>query len=448
MPITLDYFQGFLVRAGVPFSEVPIQGRMFTPEQALEMLPHLLATPVTLGNFGPRRMAAWLLLDVATGNVPVSREALHARMRRFAQLLVARPDGYLVEPTTGTAVQRAGEMELGEDGTLRVGRFEVGPFYAIEGGRLFPVDDALAVPDGARPVDLFAPDDGVVSPVVHGAVLAVLDLLEGLYRVVFHTEETLAGLARLPGAVRVMYENAPLLWVEFRHKPHAERVRIVSRLSLGAALTVGTSGAGAAKAASWGGSLGRMAIPLLSLSGEGLLTIRLVAAPGVGRAIAGAGGALGATHVLQMANASASGSGARGWPPVGGPGQWTEDASSMSEQAREYQAQVSGAPRGWCYKVCRNGRCVDYDGYDSRTGTLLEAKAREYAKWFDVDSDPQWGYQGLRGMLDQARRQLRLAGKLRLRWHVAEPRMVEILRKHLDAEGLGAIDVVYTPPLK
>ncbi|WP_395835742.1 Tox-REase-5 domain-containing protein [Archangium violaceum] len=447
VPMTLDYFQGFLIQAGIPSTAVPEDGRALSSRQALELLPYLLSTPVTLGNFGPRRMAAHLLLEVATGEVPVSRDELHARMRRFSRLRVLRPDGYLVKPTTGVAVQKAGEVVLADDGALRAGRFEVGPFYAIDGGRLFPVDERLAVPHGARPAGLYEPDDGVLLPVAEGAVLAVVDTVEGLYRLVFHTGETLEGLAQLPGAVRELYEHAPQRWEEFRHKPYAERVRTVSRLATGAVLMVGTSGAGAAKAVSWGGKLGSSAVPLLSLSGDGLLAVRLVAVP-VGGAIAVTGNALSATYVLHMANTGAQGAGGGGgWPPVGGPGQWVEDTSSMSEQARAYQAQVTGAPKGWCYKVCRDGKCVDYDGYDPKTGTLLEVKAREYDKWFDADLKPQWGYQGLEGMVAQARRQLRLAGGLRLRWHVAEPRMVAILRKHFEAADLGAIEVVYTPPL-
>ena len=143
VPMTLDYFQGFLVQAGVPSTAVSEDGRMLSPRQAMELLPHLLSTPVTLGNFGLRRMAAHLLLEVATGGAPVSRDELHARMRRLSRLLVLRPDGYLVKPTTGGAVQKVGEVVLADDGTLRAGRFEVGPFYAIEGGCLFPVDEKL-----------------------------------------------------------------------------------------------------------------------------------------------------------------------------------------------------------------------------------------------------------------------------------------------------------------
>ncbi|ATB39151.1 hypothetical protein CYFUS_004592 [Cystobacter fuscus] len=336
VPMSLNYFQGFLVQAGVPSAALPKDGRTLSPQQALALLPHLLSTPVTLGNFGMRRMAAHMLMEV--------------------------------------------------------------------------------------------------------------DTVEGLYRLVFHTGETLEGLAQLPGAVRQLYENSPRLWEEFRHKPYAEKVRTISRLATGAVLTVGTAGAGAAKAAAWGGKLGSLTVPLLSLSGDGLLAVRLAAVP-VGSVATAAASALSSTYVLHMANTSVQGAGGGGgWPPVGGPGQWVEDTTSMSEQARDYQAQVTGAPRRWAYRVCRDGECVNYDGYDPKTGTLLEAKAREYQKWFNEELNPRFKYEGLEGMIDQAGRQLRLAGGLPVRWHVAEPRMVAVLRKHFDARGLHAIEVVYTKP--
>lgn len=449
VPMSLDYFQGLLVQAaGVPSSVVPMDGRTLTPRQAMELLPHLLSTPITLGNFGPRRMTGHLLLEVAVGGVPVSRDELHARMRRFANLLVVRPDGYLVKPATGVAVQRAGEVVLADDGALRAGHFEVGPFYAIEGGRLFPVNEKLEVPRDAHPAGLYEPDDGVLLPVAEGAVLAVVDTVEGLYRLVFHTGETLKGLAQLPGVVRELYANAPQLWESFRHKPHAERVRTISRLATSALLVVGTTGAGAAKAASWGGKLGHLSIPLLSLSGDGALALRLVAVP-VGGAVAVSGQALGATYVLHMANVGAQGAGGGGaWPPIGGPGRWVEDTSSMSNPSRAYQAQVTKAPKGWCYRVCRDGDCVDYDGFDSRTGVLLETKGLGYDKWFNSNLEARFEFKGLRALEAQAKKQVRLAGGLRVRWHVAEPRMVSVFKKLFESWGVTGIEVVYTrPPL-
>ncbi len=443
VPMALDYFQGFLVQAGVPTTAVPTDGRTLSPQQALELVPHLLSTPVTLGNFGLRRMAAHLLLEVATDGVPVSRDELHARMRCFSQLLVLRPDGYLVKATSGVAVQKAGQVVLAEDGTLRAGRFEVGPFYAIDGGRLFPVNEMLEVPKGIRPAGIYEPDDNPGLAVAEGAVLAVGDMVEGLYRLVFYTDETLEGLAQLPGAVRQLYENSPQLWEEFRHKPYAEKVRTVSRLATGMVLTVGTSGAGAAKAASWGGKLGSAAVPLLSLSGDGLLAMRLVAVP-VGGAVAVAGNVLGATYVLHMANTGAQGAGGGGgWPPVGGPGKWEPANESMSEDSRSYQSQVTGAPPGWVYRVWRNGEKADFDGYSLSEGVLQDGKAFNYAKHFDKDLNPKEYFQGAKKLLETARRQIRVANGVPIRWYVAEPKMVGILEKMLEKAGLPGIEVVY-----
>ncbi|MFL5354980.1 hypothetical protein [Archangium sp.] len=49
--------------------------------------------------------------------------------------------------------------------------------------------------------------------------------------------------------------------------------------------------------------------------------------------------------------------------------------------------------------------------------------------------------------MKQAQRQLRVAGGRPLRWHVAEPRMVAVLRKWFDLNDLQAVEVVYTQPV-
>ncbi|HEX8439233.1 MAG TPA: hypothetical protein VF697_29270, partial [Archangium sp.] len=231
VPMSLDYFQGFLAHVGVPGDTLPVDGRTLSPEQALQLLPHLLSTEVRLGDFAQRRMAAHLLLEVATGGRPVSREELHTRMDRFHRLRVLRPDGYLVLAVTGEAKQKVGEVRVAEDGTLRAGRFEVGPFYAVEGGHLWPVDAGLEVPRGALPLGSYVPDDGVVLPALEGAGLALMDTVEGLYRLVFRPGETLEGLTRLPGAVRELVQNSPEYWESFQRKPSGEQVRTLSRLT-------------------------------------------------------------------------------------------------------------------------------------------------------------------------------------------------------------------------
>jgi hypothetical protein len=132
---------------------------------------------------------------------------------------------------------------------------------------------------------------------------------------------------------------------------------------------------------------------------------------------------------------------------VGGPGQWVEDTTSMSEQARAYQAQVTGAPKKWAYQVCRDGDCVEYDGYDPKAGVLLEAKARGYDQWFLPNLGPKFNFKGLDALRKQAQKQYKLARGMRVRWHVAEPRMVDVFKKLFVEWNVAEIEVVYTSPL-
>jgi hypothetical protein len=446
VPMSLDYFQGFLIQAGVPEEALPVDGRSLSPEQALGLLRHLVSPEVRLGEFARQRMAVHLLLEVATGEGPVRREELHERMDRFHRLLVVRPDGYLVLAVTGEARQKAGEVRWAEDGTLRAGRYEVGPFYAMEGGQLWPVDAGLEVPGGARPLGPYVPDEGVLLPALEGAGLALMDTVEGLYRLVFHPDETWEGLTQLPGAVRELVRNAPEYWEEFRHKPYGEKVRGIARLTTHVLLVVGSSGAGAAKAAAWGSGLSRVSVsvPLFSLTARGELAVRLVAVAAPGRVVTMAGQALSATYVLHMATAGAGA--VSGWtPPVGGPGQWVPKNERMSERSRKFQHKVTGSPGGWVYRVWRNGEKVDFDGFDE--GILRETKGLGYDKHFGANLEPKKYFKGAARLVRQAKRQLKVANGVPIRWHVAEPRMVDILRKLFKGADIEGIDVVYTPPL-
>jgi hypothetical protein len=389
-------------------------------------------------------MAAWLLLEVATGERPVSRQALHARMDRFHRLLVLRPDGYLVLAVTGEAKQKVGNVQVAQDGTLRAGRYEVGPFYAVENKHLWPVDAALEVPRGALPLGAYAPDDGVLLPALEGAALALADTVEGLYRITFHPIETAQGLVQLPGAVRELVRNAPEYWESFRHKPSGEQVRGVSRVVTSVVLMVGTAGEGAVQAATWGHRLGQLAVPVFSLTADGVLALRLVAVPG--RVIAVAGQALSATYVLHMAAVGVAAGGGSWSPPVGGPGQWVPKNEHMSYRSRRFQNKVTKAPAGWVYRVFRNGEKVDFDGRDPLDGTLLETKGLGYDKHFDSNLQAKRYFKGAKRLVRQAQRQYKAANGVPIRWHVAEPRMVDILRRLFREADIKGINVVYTPP--
>jgi hypothetical protein len=131
---------------------------------------------------------------------------------------------------------------------------------------------------------------------------------------------------------------------------------------------------------------------------------------------------------------------------MGGPGQWVPKNEAMSVRSRNFQHKVTKAPAGWVYRVLRNGEKADFDGRDPVTGVLLETKGQGYDRHFDAKLEPKPYFKGAKRLVRQAQRQLEVANGIPIRWHVAEPRMVDILKKLLKENGITKIDVVYTPP--
>lgn len=145
------------------------------------------------------------------------------------------------------------------------------------------------------------------------------------------------------------------------------------------------------------------------------------------------------TAVAMAAMGPDSGSGGAQRPPSGGPGRWEPAEEFMSEGARQYQAQVTGAPEGHVYKV--GG--VKFDGY--KDGVLLEAKGPGYTKFFKQGDEPEDWFQGAQAMIDQARRQTDVAEGIRIEWHFAEREVTQAMAKLFRESGLGRIRVVHTP---
>ncbi len=450
--VDVDSFQGLLVRGGVPPSALPKDGRTLTPEDAARLLSWLLAAEVPLRDFGPWRMAAHLLWEVIRGSVPVARSEMHARMRRFHPLLVLRTDGFLVRATTGHAVQHVGEVQLLE-GALRAEGFQVGPFYLPRGKFLYPVDDSLEIHLDSVLAGVYSPEEGTFGPAVEGVGLAVMDSISGLVNLALHPGETLEGLAQLPAAVRVLLENSPQYWERFRASSHGAQVRSVSRILTHVLITCGTAGAGAARAASVGGKLGSLGVPVLSLSGDGALVLRMVAVP-AGQAVTVIGSGLSAVYVLHMASVSAGAAGGSGGgsngrggpPPPGGPGKWVQKTEGMSEDAMRYQVQATGTPQGWVYRVFFGpgpDDYVDFDGFVN--GVLLEAKGPNLAKFIDEGLEPVSFFKGADGMLLQAQRQFGAANGLPIRWIVAEKKFADFLREMFRNNNLSSIEVLHVP---
>lgn len=446
--LDVDYFQGLLVRAGVPPQVLPRDERRITPDEALALLSWVLKADVKLRDFGPWRMASHLLWEVVNGQRTVSRVEMYERMRQFAALLVLRPDGYLVLATTGQALQYVDTVRL-EDGALRAEGFEVGPFYSVVQGRfLYPVDGSLTRHPDARVAGIFTPDDGTLGPAMEGAALGVADTITGIVSLVLHPLESLEGLAQLPVAVRTLIENSPEYWEHFRSLPSGERVRHVSRLLTNVLITCGTAGAGSAKVASTMGRWGRLGMPVLTVSAQGTLAVTRVAVPAQAlvTAVSTGTGAVVILHMAAQGAGSSGGSGLKPWtPPVGGPGKWVRKSEGMKPRARKYQSQVSGAPEGWVYKVERAGETYDFDGF--KDGHLIDGKGLNYDNKFLDTLEPQYWFEetGARGLRKNAERQLRIANGTPIQWHVAEEKAARAIRKLLQDNYLDGIQVIHTP---
>jgi hypothetical protein len=433
-----DAFQVVQVACGLGEEVRHPAGAALYVEQARQLWEGLVKTRVTQRSFGPRLVFSWLLREALAGGERVEYAELLRRAERFGPLVVVRPDGYLVGALDGGPIQRMGQVKL-VDGELKVGSLVVGTFYFSHGGVIYPVDDALGRASTIPWAEVGLERDWL-NAALDGAEDAMGEMAQALARSVLHPIRTVEDLAQLPTTVALLIASSPEYFARYGAMSLQDQIREAARLSTHLLMLYG----GAAGTA---GTVGRMGglgaeLPVLSVSARGVLAIRTVVVP-TGTLTTTLGAGVGAVSILHMA---VVGNG-DGVPPAGGPGQWVEDTSAMSEQSRAYQAQVTGAPKRWAYKVCRDGRCVEYDGYDPKDGVLLEAKGVGYDQWFTADLKPKFNFQGLKSLETQARTQARMAGGLRVRWHVAEPRMVPILKRLFEQWEIEGIEVVHTPPL-
>jgi hypothetical protein len=128
----------------------------------------------------------------------------------------------------------------------------------------------------------------------------------------------------------------------------------------------------------------------------------------------------------------------------GGPGEWVQADEYMSESARSYQAQMTGAPEGYAYRVKQGDKEVDFDGFDQ--GVLLEVKSTGYEQWITKKLDFLPNFKGALKLLEQAKSQFKVANGTPIRWIVAEEKLAGALRKMFKGAGLGEIEVVHAPP--
>jgi hypothetical protein len=188
-------------------------------------------------------------------------------------------------------------------------------------------------------------------------------------------------------------------------------------------------------------------VTALSLSAEGTVALERVAVP-VGRAVTALSGGPGAAIILQQVNDAARQSAPR---PAQGPGQWAPSKESMSKRSARYQEQITGRPASEAYwvggKDFKSGG-VKLDGFED--GVLLEAKGPGYSNKFEGNLQPKPWFEpsGAKQLVEQARRQLKVAPGVPIRWHVAEKKAADAIRKLLSDEDVPGIEVVHTPALQ
>ena len=91
---------------------------------------------------------------------------------------------------------------------------------------------------------------------------------------------------------------------------------------------------------------------------------------------------------------------------------------------------------------------VKLDGFEE--GLLLDAKGPGFANKFNDDLSPKKWFapSGARALMEQAGRQFKAAKGVPIRWHVAEKKAADAIRKLLKDAGVEGIEVVHTPALQ
>ncbi|HYO72293.1 MAG TPA: Tox-REase-5 domain-containing protein, partial [Archangium sp.] len=241
--------------------------------------------------------------------------------------------------------------------------------------------------------------------------------------------------AHRPSSVAGLISNSPEYFARYGAMNLEDQIREASRLTThlltlqGGAATVGPRLASATK------------LPVLTLSARGTLAMHEVAVPaGAVTAVVGTGAT--SASIVLMAQGGNAGGGSKPWPPPpGGPGQWIQKAESMSNDAKRFQSQKTGAPEGWVYRV-RTGPgpkdFVDFDGF--KDGVLLEVKGPGYKALLEKMYGQEW-FRGAEDMLDQAQRQFRAAKGTPIRWHFAEKEVADLMKALFEDKQLSRIKV-------
>ena len=332
-----------------------------------------------------------------------------------------------------------------KDGAFRAHGFEVGHFYSGRNGMAFvAVDEQLR--DGASPASLAEvyDDADVISRVLDGAEESFVELVLAIGKLVSHPIQSVDELQQLPRALVALLKNSPEYLERFQLMTRGEQIRALAKLTTTLLSTYGAAGGTTRTVAATGRGLEAVSVPALTLTADGALAVERVVVP-VGRVVTALSGGPGAAIILQRATDAAK----RGQPAAPeGPGQWGPANESMSKRAARYQEQISGHSASEAYwvggKDLKSGG-VKLDGFED--GVLLEAKGPGYANKFNDNLTPKKWFEpsGARQLIKQAGRQLKAAKGVPIRWHVAEEKAADAIRKLLKGAGVEGIRGVPHP---
>ncbi len=443
----LDAFEAVLVLAGLDNPEaLPPPEAPLAPEDAAALYDELLDKPVPLAKFGPRLVASYLLREAMEGDEELPRAVLLRRVQRFRGLAVLRPDGYLAWAITGQTQQHVAEVEW-KDGAFRAHDFEVGHFYSGRNGMaFFAVDEQFRDRKESGVLAEVYDDADVLSRVLDGAEASYVELALSIGKLVSHPLQSAEDLKHLPSALAALIENSPEYLERFQLMTRGEQIRALSKLGTTLLSTYGAAGGTTRTVAAVGSGLESVSVPALTLTAEGALVVERAMVP-AGRVVTALSGGPGAAIILQRA-----GDAAKGEPAAPeGPGEWGPANESMSKRSARYQEQITGHSSSEAYwvggKDVKSGG-VKLDGFKDET--LLDAKGPGYANKFNDNLTPKKWFKesGARQLVEQAKRQLKAAPGVPIRWHVAEEKAADAIRKLLEGAKVRGIEVVHTPALQ
>ncbi len=445
---TVDHFQAVQEASGLEEAARHPVGAALYMGQARELLGRLAKTPMTQRSFAPRRVLSWLLREVLEGGERVEYADLKWRTERFWLLVLVRPDGYLVAALTGTPIQRMGPLALVE-GEWKVGRLAVGDFYLSRGGVFYPVNGALRRVDSPPLAELGLGRDPF-NAALDGAQDAMAEMAVALAQSVLHPIRTVEDLAQLPTTVARLIASSPEYFARYGAMSREDQIREAARLSTHVIMMLGGAEATVGRISGLGAEL-----PVLSLTAEGemVLSRAVVAGGTTATPVTLDLGALSILHMAGSGQGNTGGGGGKAGPSTQtasaqGPGRWTyKKPTTESEQARDYQEQVTGRPAWYVYMIGE----VEFDGFTGKE--LLEAKGGSYKHFLTKSGKAQPWFEageGFQGLKDQAEKQSRLARTLNLPlvWHVAEAEFANFLRKLFEDNGWDNITVRHTPPTR